>query len=105
MTFHAKQRARERYSLAVYAEDFDDIALQVADGRAEKVGEHGKATSIYKVTVQQKICIIVYNRKAKSVITFLPMDYQSREDSGSNRKDLEVTFYRQGRKYTRQKEK
>jgi hypothetical protein len=70
---HAQIRAQERYGLYVTGRDFADIVEQVQNGRAIKLGPRGRHTSVYLVTVQEQDCVVAYNRKAKKVLTFLPL--------------------------------
>lgn len=72
---HAQVRARERYGLDVYTADFRDIENQITNGEAKKVGIKGRTTSIYEIVVQGIAAVIVYNRRTKFVITFLPIDW------------------------------
>ncbi|MGZ3686828.1 MAG: hypothetical protein ACXWPM_01100 [Bdellovibrionota bacterium] len=73
---HAALRARERYGIQVRPEDFDSIREQIRVGRAIKLGRKGSRTSIYLVTVQGGDAVVVYNRRAKFVITFLPLAWE-----------------------------
>lgn len=79
MTHHARLRAKQRYGLTVGAEDARAIREQVMSGRALKLGKTGRRTSVYLVTVQQQDCVVVYNRGAKIVITFLPLNWNPEE--------------------------
>jgi len=76
---HAQARALERYHLHVYTADFESIQRQIRDGEAVKVGEQGKRTSVYRVTVQGIEALVVYNRRGKYVVTFLPMSWEKKE--------------------------
>lgn len=76
MSYHAQVRALERYGLQVGAADFKQIQEQITEGTAVKLGKRGLRTSIYKVAVQGNECVVVYNRAAKVVITFLPLDWK-----------------------------
>ena len=78
MTYHAQVRAFERYGMEVGAADFTEIQEQITNGSATKLGKTGRRTSIYKVTVQGRDAVIVYNRAVKVVITFLPLEWQRR---------------------------
>ncbi len=73
---HAQERARERYGLNIYTADIRDIQDQIRDGRAVKVGLKGRITSIYQVVVQGIDAVVVYNRRTKLVITFLPLEWK-----------------------------
>jgi len=75
---HAQERALERYNLHVYTEDFVAIQRQIRDGDAVKVGEQGTNTSVYKVMVQGIEALVVYNRRGKYVVTFLPRTWEKR---------------------------
>jgi hypothetical protein len=75
MTLHACVRAKERYGLQVGKEDFEAISRQIADGIALKLGRKRRRTSVYLVTVQGTDAVVVYNRRSKCVITFLPLDW------------------------------
>lgn len=68
----------ERYGIEVSDEDSRSIADQIREGRALKLGHHGRSTSIYLITIQGLDAVIVYNRKVKSVITFLPLQWEKR---------------------------
>jgi hypothetical protein len=73
---HAQERALERYNLHVYTADFVSIQQQIRDGEAEKIRGRGRTSCIYRVMVQGIICIVVYNRRDKYVVTFLPANWE-----------------------------
>jgi hypothetical protein len=97
MSKHAKTRARERYSLAVYDEDFQSIAEQVADGRAEKLKKISEVESVYRVNVQNRICIIVWHRKAKVCVTFLPPEWNKHLREQAEKYKIQRKYYRKGK--------
>lgn len=97
MTQHARIRARERYSLAIYQDDFDGIAEQITDGRAEKLKKITKNQSVYRVNVQNKVCIVVYDRLTKAVITFLPTEWRKHLVEQEAKLAIAKTYYRKGR--------
>jgi hypothetical protein len=72
MTFHARDRARERYGIVADDRDAELIADQVSSGRAVKLAGRGRRTAVYLVTVQGVDCVVVFSRRTKAVVTFLP---------------------------------
>ena len=95
ITSHARLRAEERYGIDPTFDDYEEISRQIQDGDAEKIGKHGTATSVYKVIVRKKECFVVYHRKEKCVITFLPLDWEKREhEDGAARLYQKPHYYR-----------
>lgn len=73
---HARKRARERYGLEVTDEDYQEIAEQIRDGRAIKLGARSRKTNVYLTCCQGEDLVIVFDRGSKVIISCLPIDWE-----------------------------
>ena len=68
---HAKNRARHRYNID-YTEQMEKQFLQQIQHNRTKARRQSNTKAIHVVSYRNKNFAIVYDRKEKSIITFLP---------------------------------
>jgi hypothetical protein len=71
---HAKLRAQERYGLSLNRIDLREIAGLIQQGKAVFLRRQSLRVSHWLVEVGGKSARVVYDRKRKTVVTFLPAE-------------------------------
>lgn len=79
MEWHAVMRADERFNHALTREDLSKITAECREGKLQLLEEHiedlhGRTRRLYKTTLGQEDCIVVYDPKWDVVVTFLGND-------------------------------
>jgi hypothetical protein len=69
---HAKRRAKERIGINLDDEFYDELVLMIQRGKAEFAGRDSKAFSKWRFYFNSKPYIAVYDKKRKTIVTFLP---------------------------------
>ncbi len=69
---HSTWRAWERYRLTLTEEDYTDVIRQILFGHACFIEKDGNRIEKYLVSVQNKPCIVAYDKKHRSIASFLP---------------------------------
>jgi len=71
---HACERARQRYGITLTDQDCEELCERLENGDGEFVGHvrnRGNASKIYKIEVQGVEVRVMYDTKAKALVTFL----------------------------------
>ena len=73
---HTKQRAFERYGLALSLQDILAAEKQIWNGRAPFVADDVAMRQRYMVRIKGKVVPVVFDIALDCIVTVLPMRYQ-----------------------------
>lgn len=71
---HARARARERYGLFLKWEDVDRMVRAIQQREAVLVQRTCRRLSVWDVPHSGRTCRVVYDRRFRNLVTFLPRD-------------------------------
>lgn len=77
---HAKARALERFDLEVTDRDLGEMVRQIQSGEAQFVRKQSLRVSVFKVVVQDKPLIAVYDKKRNTIATVYPIQWEEHND-------------------------
>lgn len=69
---HGKNRAKERFDIDLSDEDLARIIAQIKRGESEFVRRQSERLTLHRVVVGESNPVVVYDRKRKTIVTFLP---------------------------------
>lgn len=68
---HARRRARERFGLELNEHDLRHLAHRIQRGESQLVARQTNRMSIHRVECQGQQVLVAYDRRRKTVVTFL----------------------------------
>jgi len=74
LRIHAKRQAQLRYNVALSSEDLSRMVNMIRDGRALFVVRKSLRVSCWKVFLEGREMVVLYDRQRKAIVTFLPSD-------------------------------
>lgn len=73
MRVHARRRARERYGLEFGPTTESEVLRVIQSSRSRLIERQSNRVSVHEVTLGDGLVVrVVYDRKRKQVVTFLP---------------------------------
>lgn len=69
---HARVRAMERYGMELGPATRGRIIDAIRTGRSSMVERQTLRVSVHDVTIDERIVRVVYDRRRKEIVTFLP---------------------------------
>lgn len=71
---HARRRADTRYGLDLSRKELDEIVRAIQHNEGEFIEKQSLTRTLWLVNVKGQPCRVVYDRKRKAVVTFLPLE-------------------------------
>ena len=90
---HSKERARERYGLALTDMDMHAIERKIREGEHVLIEHSTNTRSTHIILCQGKYCKVTYSKRS-GIVTFLPI---SEGDDAQAVAELAVTLYKRDR--------
>lgn len=69
---HAKKRASQRFGLALTTADLRQIAESIRRGNSTPIERQSNRVTLHRVEFKGEQYRVVYDRKRKEIVTFLP---------------------------------
>ena len=69
---HAQRRALERYGLNVNEKTNRQFVNMIQAGKATLLQKQSLRVAKYRIEFEEKTYIVIYDRKRKTIVTFLP---------------------------------
>jgi len=91
-TYHAEQRALERYGFKMHSQEFEEIANKIKKGRARLINKSPVGKNLYHVYHRKEWMKVVYSQDRQTIISILPL-YSDKQELLMHEKiqDLEKT--------------
>lgn len=71
---HAAARARDRYDIHFDRAKNDEVVDLIQAGYAQLVERQSARVSVYRMQVDGRDCKVVYDRRRKQIVSFLPLE-------------------------------
>ena len=77
---HAKKRARQRFNVEINKKDYNEIIKGIQSGKFPFVKSLSNRLSVFKITLNNTEANVLYDKSRKTLVTFMPTDWQIGED-------------------------
>jgi len=74
LQIHAKRQALLRYNVVLSSEDLSRLVNMIRRGRALLIARKSLRVSCWKVAMEGREMVVLYDKQRRAIVTFLPPD-------------------------------
>ena len=71
---HARARARQRYNLEINSDARKEILKKIQNNETKGIKHYSNTKILHMVNYNNQIVFVIYSKKHKQILTFLPRD-------------------------------